>query len=146
MGTRAVGGLADETLVHGNVAPSEEDLPLYARVQLHKLLQLATTLGILRHETDSDRVEALGRQFEVEDSAQEGVWNLNEDSGSVAAVYVGALAAAVLEIVERFERLLNNPMGRDVVKFRDHRDAASVMLVGRVVEALRPWSRIEGHR
>ena len=48
---------------------------------------------------------------------------------------VGALGAAVLEVGERGQRAHDRLVARDAVEARDERDAAGIVLVGRVVEA-----------
>jgi len=59
-------------------------------------------------------------------------------------VHVGAGGAAVLEVLEREQRLLHDVVTRDVVEAGDEGDAAGVVLVARVVEAVRPC-RESGH-
>ena len=67
--------------------------------------------------------------------------------GAVAGVRVSALGAAVLEVLERVERLLDDGMGRLAPELRDERDAARVVLVGGVVEASGPGgSSIRVHK
>ena len=49
-----------------------------------------------------------------------------------------ALRAAMLEVLERVERLLDDGMARLTPQLRDQRDAAAVMFVCGVVEASGP--------
>src|SRR6202022_806353 len=71
--------------------------------------------------------------------AQEGVRDLQQDSGAVASIRVGALGPPMLEVLERVERLLDDRVAGLSPQLRDQRDPAAVVLVGWVVEASGPW-------
>ena len=62
---------------------------------------------------------------------------MDEDAGAVAGEGVGAEGAAVLEVFEDFEGLLNDGVGALAAEIGDESDAAGVVLEGGVVEALR---------
>ena len=70
---------------------------------------------------------------------------LEQEPGAVAGAHVGALGPAVLEVVERLERLADDVVARDVVEPGDHRDAAGVVLVPRVVQAVGLWRHAISH-
>jgi hypothetical protein len=71
--------------------------------------------------------------------AQERVGDAQEHPGAVARVRVGALGAAVLEVVQRGQRLVDDLVARLVVEARDHGDAAGVVFVPRVVQTVGLW-------
>ena len=89
-----------------------------------------------RGDRDAARVGELGaRDPEVGGAgAQERMGQLDEDSGAIARGRVGARGAAMLEVVEGGQRQLDHVVARLAVEARDAGDAASVMLVSRVIE------------
>jgi hypothetical protein len=62
---------------------------------------------------------------------------LQENPGSVARLGIRAGGPAVLEVGERREGAPDRLVASDAVEAGDERDAAGVVLVHRVVEALR---------
>ena len=142
---RRVGGVADVVLVDRHVAPPEHALALDADVELEQLLDLAAVDVVARQEAHADAVAARLGQLEVDVGAEEGVRDLEQEPGAVAGAHVGALGPAVLEVVERLERLGDDVVARDVVEPRDHGDAAGVVLVPRVVQAVGLWRQAISH-
>ena len=132
------GGVADVALVDRDVAPPDRPLALGLDRPLDHLLEHGAALGIGRQVEDADAVAAGRRQLDPDRGAHERVGDLDQDAGAVAGVRIRALGAAVLEVLERVERLLDDGMGRLAPQLRDERDAARVMLVGGVVEASGP--------
>ena len=65
------------------------------------------------------------------------VGELEQDARAVARVGVGALGAAVLEVLERPQRARDHLVRGGRAEARDERDAAGVVLVARVVQAVR---------
>src|SRR5205085_3301024 len=109
------------------VAPGEEALALLGDDALDELL--------LRVEEDADAVGAGRRQGIAELGAEERIGDLDEDAGPVTGLGIRAGGAAVLEVRERGERADDRLVRGCAVEPGDERDAAGVMLVGRVVEA-----------
>ena len=62
--------------------------------------------------------------------------HLQEDAGAIAGVDFAAAGAAVVEIVEYLQRLLDDRVRRPAFDVGDKADATRVVLVDRVVEAL----------
>ncbi len=92
-----------------------------------------------RQEADADGVASGGRQLDTGgDAAEEGVWDLQQDARAVTGVRVRAGGAAMLEVAERLEALLDDGVRRLAPQLGDQRDAARVVFVVRVVEAARP--------
>ena len=128
------------TLVDRHVPPPDRALPLGLDRVLDQPLEDDLPLGILRQVADADPVAAGGRQLDPGDrSPQEAVWDLKEDARAVARVRVRPLGAAMLQILERVERLLDDCMARLTPQLRDERDATAIVLVSGVVEASGPW-------
>ncbi len=136
---RGVGGVADVVLVDRHVAPAEDALALDADVELEQLLDLAAMALVARQEADAHAVAPGLGQLEVDARAEEAVRQLHQQSGAVAGADVGPLGSPVLEVVERLERLDHDVVARDVVEAGDHGDAAGVVLVPRVVQAVGLW-------
>jgi hypothetical protein len=122
--------------VDGDVAPAQHVLALDTDVELQELLDLRPPLRVLGQEAHADPVAAGRRQLEVHDAAQERVGQLGQDAGAVPRAGVGALGPAVLEIVQRLEGADDHLVRGGVVELGDHRDAARVVLVARVVQAV----------
>ena len=141
---RRVGRVADMGVVDRDVAPAEHALALDADVDLQQLLDLAPVQLVGGQEADAHAVAPRLGQLEVDRRAEEGVRKLDEDPRAVAGADVGALGAAVLEVVERLERLDDDVVARHVVQPRDHGDAAGIVFVPRVVEAVGLWRHAVG--
>jgi hypothetical protein len=87
-------------------------------------------------EGRADGVAAGGRQVEVDDLAEEGVGHLQEDARTVAGGLLRADGASVLEVRQCKERRVHDVASGVATRRGDHRDAARVVLVARVVKAL----------
>ncbi len=119
---------------HG--APAEDEQPLLVRERLDRLHRIRSSLTLVGQEHDPCRVRAGRRQLERHDRTQERVGDLQQDPRPVAAVRLGTRRAAVVEVGQRDERLLD-----DVVRGRtgqpgEQGDPAGVPLERGVVEAL----------
>ena len=62
--------------------------------------------------------------------------NLNENAAAVAELGIGADRAAMVEVEQDLQAHLDDLVVRLIVELRDEADAAGVVLLGRVVEAL----------
>ena len=87
--------------------------------------------------------------------AQERVGDLGEDARAVAGVGLGAGGAAVVEVAQRGEGLVDDLVGRRAGQRRHEGDAAGVVLVPAVVQTLglaacavshRPRPLVDGRR
>ena len=107
-------------------------------MRLEELLELLAAKRLLRQEADGDAVAARRRQLEADRRAQERVRKLDEDARAVTGLGVGAGRSAVLEMLERAQRLRDRLVAAHAVEPRDERDAAGVVLERRVIEALLP--------
>ena len=82
-------------------------------------------------------VDALRRHL----GAVELVGDLDQDAGAVAHQRVGADRAAVVEVLEDLQALLDDRVRLLALDVGDEADAAGVVLVGRRIEARRPTPR-----
>src|SRR4029453_3826372 len=77
-------------------------------------------------------IEALGF------GGKEGMRNLEKHPGTVACLRVGAHRAAVLQVLENAQAICDDLVAFDVVDVGDEADAASIVLVHRIIEPGRP--------
>ena len=125
--------------VDGQVAPDEDLEALLGGDRLDRAHGLALGLVVVGQERDADGVRPARRQVDAllgEHGAEELVRDLGEDAGAVAGVRLGAGGAAVLEVLERGDGLLDDLVGLLPRHLRDEGDAAGVLLELGVVEPL----------
>lgn len=134
------GERSERALVGGHLAPSEQGQALGLDDLLHALTGEARVLRALGQEGDTGRVAALGGQLEVHGLPQEAVRDLDHDPGTVTGVRLGARGAAVLEIHQRHDRLVDDVATAPPMHVHDERHAARVVLVAWVVETHRSRS------
>ena len=139
----------ERRVVDGDGPPADE---LEARVRGDDALDEALALGdggLVAREEDVARAEgARRRQVDAEVLAhrapQEAVGHAREDAGAVARVGLAPAAAAVRHPHEHRVGVAHDLVRRLPLEVRHHADAAAVLLLRRVVEAL--LSRIPRQR
>src|SRR5262249_31953978 len=97
-------------------------------------------IGIARHEQRAHRVFAGLRQAEAQPLrllGEELVWDLHQDAGAVAGARIGADRAAMLEIAQDGERILDQLVRLAAVDIGDESDPAGILLERGIVHALR---------
>ena len=136
---RARGG-ADRGGVGGDGPPAEDRLAL---VDHEPLQDGPARLAVRRgagQEHEAGPVAALRGQGDAEPGAlalEEPVRHLDQDAGAVARVHLAATGAAVQEVLQHREGLAHDRVGLAALDVHHEADPAGVVLVGRVVEALR---------
>ena len=131
--------VAEIGLAGGHVAPAQDRLPLFRGDLLEPLLAGAALALVRGQEQHGDPVAApLGQLHSLPGQLvpEEAVRNLGEDAGAVPGVDLAAAGAAVVEIAQHLEGLLNDAVGRGPPDVCDKTDAAPVVLVLGVIEAL----------
>ena len=96
--------------------------------------------GIARQEQGADRIMAGRRQRETEPCRlflEETMRDLDEHAAAVAGLRIGTDRAAVIEIEQNFEALLDERMRFAVLHVGNEADAAGIVLAPRIVKALR---------
>ena len=68
--------------------------------------------------------------------AEQGIGNLDQDAGAIAHQRIGAHRAAMVEIDQKLQAQPDDLMGLGALDVGDKADAASVMLVARVIKTL----------
>ena len=121
-----------------DVAPAQHDLSLGRDRALEQGFELATAVCLLRQEAHGDAVAPGGRQLEADGGAQERIGELDEDPRAVSRLRVRAGSAAMLQVLERAQRLRDRLVTSRAVEARDECHTAGVVLERRVVEPLLP--------
>ena len=125
-------------LVDGHVAPAQNVLALRAHRALDQRDRLGARLLVAAgQKAGGDAVTARWWKLEGEPLAQEPVGQLKQDARPVTGIGVGALGAAVLEVLQRPQSARDHLVGGGSPEMRHEGDAAGVMLAGWVVEAAR---------
>ena len=105
--------------------------------------------GIARQEHEPGAVVAGGGEGDAEAAAlagEERVGHLDHDARAVARVRLAAAGAAVEQVLQHGERLAHDGVRLSALDVDDEADAAGVVLVSGIVEALRvrhPWSVVD---
>ncbi len=126
-------------LVHGHVAPAQHDLAFQAHRAFQFLLAGQARGMLLRQEDHADAVFACRRQVHALARhlfAVVLVGNLQQDARAVPHQRVGADRAPVVEVVQDAQALLDDLVALLALDVRHEADAARVVLVARVVQAL----------
>ena len=132
-------GVRQAGVVARHIAPTEEGLALFVDDLGDDLLHGRAHRGVLRHEDETDRVSAGGREGEAQTLrflCEEGVRDLHQHAGAVAHLRVSADGTAMLEVVENLQPVLDDAVGLLVLEVDDEADAARVFPVQRIEEAL----------
>ena len=125
--------------VDRHLPPAQHDLALGGDRALQLPFQRRPVGVVDRQEAHQHPVAPERRQLEADRRTEQLVWDLHQDAGAVACARVGPGGAAVLEILQRRQRLRDHLVRGLVVQARDHADAARVVLEGRVVETDGLW-------
>ncbi len=139
---------AERRGVGGDIAPPEELLPFLADDARDQVLDAATHLRLAREKDQAGAVGARRRQCEAQPlrlAPEEAVRHLQQDAGAVAGVRLAAARAAVLEVDEHLQGMLDDGVRGHPLQMRDEADATRVVLEAWIVEAMRPGSTVVLH-
>ncbi len=146
-GFARAGGLAEHAVVGRHGAPAEHGHAFRLHDLLEFLLDLAADCRVARQEDDAAAVLAGRGQRDACLAAHlfvEGMRHLQQHAGTVTGIDFAAARAAVVQVLQYLDRLLEDAMRLVAIEVDDEPLAARVMLVARVVEAL-PAGRAELH-
>ena len=131
-------GVAGEStqrrVIGGHVAPAEQTQPLGGDNSLEGGAGGRGVTGGLRQECDAGGVGTLGGQLEVDHRPKELIGDADHDAGPVAAIGLGSGGAAMLEVQQRCDRVIDDVPATPAVDVHDHGHAARIMFVRGVVE------------
>ena len=131
--------LAQHAVVGRHGAPAEHGHALGLHHLLELLLDLAAHRGVARQEDDAAAVLARRRQRNAglaADVLVERVRHLQQHAGAVTGVDLAAAGAAVVQVLQHLDRLLQHAVRLDALDVDDEPLAAGIVLVARVVEPL----------
>ena len=132
--------LAEARIVDRIVTPTDKDLALGDDGLFDDRFDLRARGGVARHEELPNRVMAGFGQLQSERVAfnrKELVRNLRQHAAAIAERRVGAGGAAVVEIDENLQALLQNGVRLAAAHVGHDADAARVAFVGGIVKTLR---------
>src|SRR5437899_960055 len=137
---RSARNASDGIAVHWRIPPAEDAESLFPDNALEYTFAVQARMFLNRQESHAYRVLAGRRQFESENRALAGkklVRNLNQDAGAVASFGIAAAGAAMREIYQDLDSLLDDLMALLTANAGYKTHSASVVLVRRVIETLR---------
>ncbi|SCE61033.1 hypothetical protein GA0115253_108983 [Streptomyces sp. Termitarium-T10T-6] len=141
-GHGGAGAVAEKFGGDRDVAPAEDLQALLGRDLLDRADGLGGVVG--GEEGDAHGIRAGLGKFEGGLGAQEGVRDLTEDAGAVAGVGLGAGGAAVFEVAQYGQRLLDQLMAGHTGQSGHEPDATGVVLVTGVVHPLLGGATVHG--
>ena len=140
--------LGEVGVVHRHVAPTEQHLPFVLDRAFNFVLAGETACRIARQEHHADAILPRRRKADAALGhllAQEPGRHLDQQAGAVRELRVPADRAAVVEVFQDREALLDDRMRFLTFDVRNETNPAAVMLIGWVVQALGA-GRIRGLR
>jgi hypothetical protein len=93
-------------------------------------------VGVLWQKDQAGRIATGSRELEVHGASQEIVGHLDQESGSVASVFVCPLGSAVIEMLQSGYRLIHELVRAFCGEVRQKGDSAGVVLETGVVQAI----------
>ena len=131
--------LAQARGIDGNVAPAQHDLPFGLHQSLDHAFAGGAQGGILGQEHGGGGPGAVFRQADADLGrlgAQEGLGQLDQDARAVAGQRIRTDGAAMGQVFEDFQTLLDDLVRLAVLDVGDEADAASVVFKLRVIKSL----------
>lgn len=135
-------------VAHRDLAPAEQLLPELGDGILKDFLARGHRRLVLREEHDACRVLAEGRKLKLAHLAVELVGHGNEHASTIARLLLAAARAAVVEAREDHRRVAHGLVRGLAAELRDEADAARVLFILGVVQALllRPSIKVRRRR
>ena len=134
------GECSEGGIIGGNFTPTEDGHALVFDDLVHTFAGTCNVSFALGEKCNSGGVCARSGQIEVDHGTEERIRYLDENAGAVTGVRLGAGGAPVLEVDQRGDGLLDNVSTTTTMHVHNECDTTGVVLVSRVVEALRARS------
>ena len=141
-----LGQSPDHRGVDGHLAPAQDLQALLCDHVLQGGAHLEPLVLGLRQEGGAGGVLSGGGQLEVHHGPEELVRDLGQQARAVAGADVSAHGAAVLEVAQRDQRVVDDVMARLTAQGSDSGHAAVLVLVGRVIETGLLWIGGKAHK
>ena len=138
-GMASRGRLAQRRRIDRHRPPAQHGLPFLAHHALESSLADLPAAFVGRQEDQADAILAGRGQRDAELAAllaEKRVRHLHENAGAVAGVLLAAAGAAVLQVNEDLQRIADDVVRLAVLEIDDEADAAGIVLVARIVQAL----------
>ena len=135
---------ADDFVVDGQVAPAQQQLALLPDDVLEQGDTPPARFGILRKKNQARAIFLNAGQLDADLAAlarEKIVRHLHEDARAVSGLFVAPARAAVREVDEDLQGLVNDIVGFCALQVADEAHAAGVALVARVIKPLRPGNQ-----
>ena len=132
-------GFPEPRIVAGHVAPAEQYLAFLLDRAFNLVFAGESRCRLLGQKHHPDAILARWRKDDVPAGhffAQECVRNLQQDAGTVTRERIGADGAAMRQILEYLQPLLDDRVGFLALDMGNEPDATSVVFVGRVIKPL----------
>ncbi len=144
-----LGGFAQIHIVGRHLAPTETLLALLGDDALDHFFKLLALFALVDGKNHAYAIVTGVGQLKPEAGAgvlQKSMGNLHQDPGSVAGVLLATAGAAMVEVLQYRQRLIDDLMGLLALDVDDEPDAASIMLEARIVKPLFLWPSRLIHR
>ena len=141
-GSDSLRGFAEVHIVGRHLAPAETLLAFFRDDFLQGFLEAAALLALIRQENHADAIFAGVRQVKAQSFAgilEKSVRHLHQNAGAVAGVFLAAASAAMIEILQDHERLLDDLVRLFALDIDDKADAAGIVFETRIVKPLFGW-------
>ena len=135
-----LGRLANHGIIRRHRAPAEQRLPFLDDDLPEDFFALSALLRVRRQIDHSHPILSEARQREARFPGRELhelVRHLKQNARAVAGVDLAATGAAMVEVAENLQALLDKRVGPAALHVHDEADTAGVMLEGGVVKTLR---------
>ena len=137
--------LAQTRRIDRHIAPAQKQLAFGGDHVLDDLLDNGAAFDIARQEQGTDGIISLGGKGKAKPLrlvTQEAVGDLHQHAAAVASLGVRADRTAMIEVQEDFETLGDNVMRLAIVQVGHEADAARILLIGGIVEAMGGRQRV----
>ena len=138
--------VTQSAVIDRDVTPAQQALPLEGDEALDDLLRLVPGLFVPWQEQHADGVLALRRQLESDHPAKEPIRDLQQQPGPVSGARISADRTTMMKTLEYGQAMPNDRVTLLTLDMRDKPDAAGVVLVRRVVQAVSRRQCIVSHR
>ena len=130
----------DERVIGGNGAPAEKLLVFIANDFFNNVLAAQAVLRILGKKNQTGTILAERGQMEAELGRfllNKSVGHLKEDARAVTGIGLATTSAAVLQVKQDLQGVLDDFVGLAILQIGDKTHAAGVMFVRRIIKSLR---------
>ena len=145
MTLRTTSSLRSNAAWSAHVAPAEESQPFFPDRLFDDGFHRAAHRRRLRQEQHADAIAPFLGQGDFQGrrlGAQQGVWHLDQDSGTVPGHGIGAHRPAVVEVDQDLQSLTNDLVAFSVLEINNKADATGIMLFCRIVKPLSVGKRM----